>query len=113
MAVKSSKQIKTKLRVEDEVIVISGKSKNQRGKILVIDKTGGRVIVQGVNQKKRFVRPSQENPKGGVVEVEAPLQLSNVAYYDAKSKKGSRIKITVDKNGKKVRALTSSGKELG
>ncbi|MES0490743.1 MAG: 50S ribosomal protein L24 [Leptospirales bacterium] len=113
MAIKSKKPIKTKLRVEDEVIVISGKSKNQRGKILVIDKTGGRVIVQGVNQKKRFVRPSQENPKGGVVEIEAPLQLSNVAYYDAKSKKGSRIKIAIDKNGKKTRVVTSSGKELG
>lgn len=113
MAGKNTKENKTKLRVNDEVVVINGKNRSQRGKLLAIDKKSGRVIVQGVNQKKRFVRPSQENPKGGVVEIEAPLHISNIMYYDAKTKKGSRIKFTVDKNGKKIRVLASSGKEIG
>ncbi len=104
---------KTRLRVEDEVIVIAGKNKNQRGRIIAIDANRGRVIVQGVNMRKRFARPTQENPKGGVVEMEAPLSLSNVMYYDAKTKKPSRIRFGVDKNGKKVRILVKSGKELG
>jgi len=103
---------KTKLKVNDEVVVLSGKQRTQKGTLLAIDKKSQRVIVQGVNLKKRFARPTQENPKGGIIEIEAPIHISNIAYYDAKSKKGSRIKSGTDKNGKKIRVLVSSGKEL-
>lgn len=113
MGNKTKQQGKTRLRIEDEVVVISGKSKNQRGRILAIDVNRGRVIVQGVNLRKRFARPTQENPKGGVVELEAPLSLSNVMYYDSKTKKPTRIRYGVDKNGKKIRILAKSGKEIG
>ena len=105
--------IKTRLRVDDEVVVIGGKNRSQRGRIIAIDRKNGRVLVQGVNMRKRFQRPTQENPKGGVVEMEAPMHISNVQYYDSKSKKPSRIKVGADKNGKKVRILVKSGKELG
>jgi len=105
--------VKTKLRIDDEVVVIAGKNRSQRGRIIAVDRKRGRVIVQGVNMRKRFQRPTQENPKGGVVEMEAPMHITNVQYYDSKSKKPSRIKAGVDKNGKKVRVLVKSGKELG
>ena len=110
METKTSK-IKTRLKVNDEVVVISGKMRKQRGKILAIDKVNGRVVVQGVNMKKRYTRPTQENPKGGQVEIEHPMHISNVAYFDAKAKKATRIKMKLD-NGKKVRVAATSGKEL-
>ena len=113
MAKAANTPIKTKLRVDDEVVVIAGKNKNQRGRIILVDRKKGRVIVQGVNKRKRFQRPTQENPKGGVIEVEAPLHISNVQYYDSKTKKPSRIKAGADKNGKKVRVSVKSDKELG
>lgn len=105
--------IKTRLRVDDEVVVISGKSRNQRGRIITIDRKRGRVVVQGVNMRKHFQRPTQENTKGGVVEMESPIHISNVQYYDSKTKGPSRIKVETDKNGKKVRVSVKSGKELG
>jgi len=106
-------KMKTKLRVDDEVVVISGAAKAQKGKILAIDHDKNRVFVQGVNLKKRKMRPTQENPKGGILEVESAIHLSNVALFDAKSKGPSRIKMATDKNGKKVRVLAKSQKELG
>lgn len=110
-----SKEIsKTKLKIEDEVIVISGKSKGSKGKILAYNKKNGKIIVQGVNMKRRFQRPTQENPKGALIKVEAPLHISSVQFFDSKSKKPSRIKYTQDKNGNKnkVRVAVKSGKEI-
>ncbi len=105
-------KIKTRLKTGDEVVVIAGKAKGQRGEILAIDREKGRVWIKGVNMRKRFERPTQENPKGGVVEREASVHISNVMIFDAKTKKGSRIKMGWDKNGKKIRVLVKSGKEL-
>lgn len=110
-----SKEItKTKLKIDDEVIVISGKSKGSKGKILAYNKKNGKIIVQGVNMKRRFQRPTQENPRGGLIKVEAPLHISSVQFFDSKSKKPSRIKYTQDKNGNKnkVRVAVKSGKEI-
>lgn len=102
---------RTALKAEDEVIVIAGKEKGKRGKILYIDRLRDRVYVQGVNKLKRYVRPSQENPQGGQVEIEAPMHISNVMYYDAKAKKGVRIGYEM-KGGKKVRVTRPGGKEI-
>lgn len=96
------KRRRTKLKVNDEVIVISGKHKGKRGKIIYIDRLGERVIVQGVNLRKKYIRPSQENPQGGIVEVEAPIHISNVMYYDSKLKKGVRLGYKIE-DGKKIR----------
>ncbi|HMU84611.1 MAG TPA: 50S ribosomal protein L24, partial [Leptospiraceae bacterium] len=70
-------EFSTKLRKDDEVIVIAGKQKGKRGKIMSLDKAKARIIVQGVNRVKRFQRPSQENPKGGTVELEQSMPISN------------------------------------
>jgi large subunit ribosomal protein L24 len=102
---------RTALKVDDEVIVIAGKEKGKRGKILYIDRLRDRVYVQGVNKIKRFVRPTQENPQGGQVELEAPIHISNVMYYDAKLKKGVRIGYEF-KDGKKVRVTRPGGREI-
>ena len=100
----------TKLRLEDEVVVIAGKEKGKRGSILFIDKAGDRVVVQGVNRVTRFQRPTQENPQGGQIEVEMPIHISNVQYYDSKAKQG--VRIGVKKDGKnKIRLTRKAGEE--
>ncbi len=102
---------KTKLRKDDEVIVIAGKDKGRRGKILAIDKKRDRVFVEGINKRKRFVRPTQENPQGGQIELEFPIHISNVMYYDSKLKKGVRIGYSGDKKSK-IRVTRPGGKEI-
>lgn len=104
------KRRKTKLKVNDEVVVISGKHKGKRGKILFIDRLGERVVVQGINLRKKFIRPSQENPQGGVIEVESPIHISNVMYYDSKLKKGVRLGFKYE-DGKKIRVIRTNKQE--
>jgi len=113
MAAKQTENVfKTKLKLEDEVIVIAGSQKGKRGKVMFIDKARGRVFVQGVNKIKRFQRPSQENPQGGAIELESGIPISNVMFYDDKAKKGVRLGKKVNSKGEKVRVSRPSGKEV-
>lgn len=107
------KQIyKTKLKKGDMAIVISGKNRGKKGKILNVDLKKGRVVLEGVNQRKKFIRPNQDAPKGGVVNVEAPINLSNVLYYDEKTKRGARIGFEFDpKDPEKKYRVVRSGKQ--
>lgn len=102
---------KTALKADDEVIVISGRERGKRGKIMEIDRLRGRVIVKGLNKRKRFVRPTQENPQGGVVELESAIHISNVMFYDTKSKKGVRIGFEM-KGDKKIRISRPGGNPI-
>jgi len=104
-------KIKTRLKVKDEVIVIAGKHKKSRGEILRIDREKKQVVIKGVNLRKRSARPTQENPKGGVIEIEMPIALSNVQYYDSKEKKPSRVAFGLDKGEKKTRYSVASGRK--
>jgi large subunit ribosomal protein L24 len=104
-------RIKTRLKVKDEVIVIAGKHKSAKGEILRIDREKQQIVIKGVNLRKRFARPSQENPKGGIVEIEMPIALSNVQYFDAKEKKATRIAYIADKGGKKARFSVASARK--
>lgn len=99
-----------KLRIDDEVIVIAGKEKGKRGSVMYIDNNSDKVVVQGVNRMTRFQRPTQENPQGGKIEVEMPMHISNVMYYDSKSKAGMRLGYVVaDK--KKTRHSRRAGEQ--
>ncbi|HRP68040.1 MAG TPA: 50S ribosomal protein L24 [Turneriella sp.] len=102
---------KTRLKLKDEVVVIAGKNRKQRGEVLFLNLEKQQVVVKGVNLRKRFARPTQENPKGGVIEIEMPIALSNVQYYDSKEKKPTRIAYGIDKNGKKTRLSIASGRK--
>lgn len=84
---------KIKLKKDDEVIVIAGKrsDRGKKGKILAIDRRKDRVFVSGINKRKKFIRPTQENPQGGVVEIEGSIHISNVMLFDSKLKKGVRV----------------------
>ncbi|MDF1611012.1 MAG: 50S ribosomal protein L24 [Stygiobacter sp.] len=107
-----------KIKKNDNVIVISGNYKGKTGKVLKVFKDKDRVIVEGVNIRKRHTKPSQKNPQGGITEKEAPIHVSNVMIVDPKTGKGTRIgkKIILDdKTGKRksVRISKSSGEMLG
>ncbi len=101
----------TLLKKDDEVIVIAGSEKGKRGKIMFIDRLRNRVYVQGVKKIKRYQRPTQENPKGGVIEIESGIHLSNVMFYDSKAKKGVRLGTKIQKK-KKVRVTRPEGREV-
>ncbi|MEQ9367229.1 MAG: 50S ribosomal protein L24 [Leptospirales bacterium] len=111
-SVEIAKHTRIKLKTGDEVIVIAGREKGKRGEIMFIDKPRNRVVVQGVNKIKRFQRPTQENPQGGVIEIEQGLHLSNVMYYDAKAKQGRRLGYKVGLDGAKFRAVRMPKGEL-
>ncbi len=98
-----------KLKTGDEVIVIAGKSKGERGKItkLVGD---NRVLVEGVNLIKKHVKPNPNTQEqGGIIEREAALDISNVAIYNADSDKADRVGIKINDDGTKARVFKSSG----
>ena len=98
-----------RLKKDDTVKIIAGKDKGLTGKILEIDPVNERVIVQGANIMKKTVKKQNPQDKGGIVEVEAPIHVSNVALVS----KGeiSRVGYKVE-NGKKVRFAKKTGEVL-
>lgn len=101
-----------KLKKGDKVIVISGKDKGKTGDIQKVLPRENKVIVAGINVHKKNQKPTQENPKGGQIDVYSPIDASNVAYYDDKAKKGVKLGYKVDKDGNKVRFNKSTKKEI-
>ena len=96
-----------KIKKEDTVKVISGSYKGQTGRVIKIIKKNSRALVEGINKAKKHMRPSQDNPQGGIVEKELSIHLSNLAliYKGKISKVGYKI---LD-NGKKIRINKSTG----
>jgi len=79
------------VKKNDNVVVVAGNSKGKEGKVLKVFPEKNRVIVEGVNIIKRHTRPSQSNPQGGVVQKEAPINVSNVMLKDPKSGEKTRV----------------------
>ena len=98
-------------KVGDEVVVIAGSNKGKTGKIIKTLRSENKVVVEGVNIVKKHVRETA-NSTGGILEVEAPINASNVMIVDPKTKKRTRIGHTTDKNGKKIRITKKSNAEL-
>lgn len=97
-----------KIKKGDKVQVITGSDKGTVAEVLKVLPSRDMVIVEGVNMKKKHMKPTQENPDGGIAEGEAPIHVSNVMAYDAKAKKPSRISFKEEKD-KKVRVYTKTG----
>ena len=93
-----------------DVRIISGNNKGQNGKVLEVFPKKEKVIVEGINFRKRAVRPTQENPSGGFVERESPIHISNVMALH----NGEPVRVGYKKlnNGKKVRISNKSKEEL-
>jgi len=100
---------KLHVKKDDTVIVISGKDKGKKGRVIAAYPRENRVLVEGVNIVKKHARPSQANPQGGIIEQEAPIHASNVMHVDPKSGKVTRIGYKTLDNGKKVRVAKRSG----
>ena len=96
----------------DKVVVIAGKDKGKEGVVQAVYPKLNKVVVEGVNTHKRHKKPTQQNPEGTVVEMYVPIDASNVAIVDPKTKKASRVGYGVDKDGKKVRVSKKSGSKL-
>ena len=95
-------QKKFKIRKGDKVIITAGKSKGTVGEVLKVLPTENIAMVRGANIVKKHTKPSQ-NSTGGIIEKEAMLHISNIAYYDEKKQKASRIGFKILEDGRKVR----------
>ena len=97
-----------RVRKGDTVVVIAGKEKGKRGKVLRVLHKTNRVVIERVMMVKRHTKPSQKNPQGGIVDKEGSIHVSNVQLFDDKTNRGTRTKISTD-GGQKVRVGVKSG----
>lgn len=99
------------LKTGDKVVVITGKDKGKQGKIIKTLRAENKVIVEGLNMIKKHVKPNGQNA-GSIVEMEAPINASNVMIIDPKTNKGTRVGHSTDKKGKKIRIARKSNENL-
>lgn len=105
-------QKKLHIKKGDNVVVITGNSRGQKGKVLEVIRKTDRAIVEGVNMVKKHTKPNAANPQGGIIEQEAPVHISNLMLVDPKSGEATRIGRRQDADGKLVRYSKKSGEEI-
>lgn len=103
---------KVHVRSGDRVRVIAGNFKGVTGQVLRVIPSENRVVVEGVNVRKRHQRPSQQNPEGGIVSFEAPIDASNVMLIDPTTDEPTRTRVRIDKDGTKERISVRSGNPI-
>jgi large subunit ribosomal protein L24 len=101
-----------KLKKGDKVIVIAGKARGETGTISRAIPKENRVLVEGINMVKRHRKPSMTNRTGQIIDKPMTMHASNVMIVDAKTGKGSRIKISRDSDGKRTRVAVKSGETI-
>ena len=105
-------QKKIHIRKGDTVIVITGESKGQKGRVLEVDREKNRAIVEGINMVSKHTKPNAKNPQGGIEKKEAPIHISNLNVVDPKSGKATRIGRKLNAEGSLVRYSKKSGEEI-
>ncbi|GET32041.1 50S ribosomal protein L24 [Prolixibacter bellariivorans] len=105
-------QKKLHIKKGDSVVVISGNSKGQQGKVLEVIREKDRAIVEGVNLVSKHTKPNAENPQGGILKQEAPVHISNLMLVDPANGKRTRIGRRLNDKGKLVRYSKKSGEEI-
>jgi large subunit ribosomal protein L24 len=102
-----------KIRKNDTVVVLSGKDRGKKGRVIEVLPKKGRVRVEGVNKVKRHTKPNpQKNVQGGIVERENPVHVSNLALVDPKSDRPTRVGIKVLADGSRARYAKRSGMQI-
>jgi large subunit ribosomal protein L24 len=102
-----------RIKKNDTVVVISGKDRGKKGRVIEVLPKAGRVRVEGVHRVKRHTKPNpQKNVQGGIVERESPIHVSNVALIDPKSDKATRVGVKMLANGSRVRFAKRSGMQI-
>ena len=104
--------VKLHIKKGDIVYVNAGDNKGQQGKVLKVEVSKQRAIVEGVNLVKKATKPNAKNPQGGIVEQEAPIHISNLQVLDPQSGKPSRVGRRANAEGKLVRFAKKSGEEI-
>jgi large subunit ribosomal protein L24 len=103
---------KLHIKKGDTVMVIAGDSKGQQGRVLVVDNEKGKILVEGVNMVKKNTRPTNKTPKGGIIEKEAPIHISNLKVIDSTGKP-TRVGRRIDeKTNKTVRYSKKTGEVI-
>ena len=103
--------VRSVVKKDDSVVVTAGADRGKRGKVLFVDRSRGRIVVEGINKKKKFVRPSQQNPKGGAISLEFPINISNVLLFCEKCKKGVRLGVSSTSDARQ-RVCRKCGKSI-
>ncbi len=101
-----------RIRKGDTVIVIAGDDKGKTGRVLAVDLDKNRVVVEKVNFVKRHTKARGRQSQGGILEKEAPINLSNVQLFDPKAGRGTRVGIRVLPDGRRERVSRASGETL-
>lgn len=96
----------------DRVRVIRGNHRDMEGTVLEVLIDAGRIRVEGVNMRKRHMRPTQENPDGGIITFEAPIAVSNVMLVDPGTGEPSRVRVRIEEDGTKERIAVKSGNPI-
>lgn len=99
--------MKYKLKIGDNVVVISGEQKGEKGRLFKIDHKKERAFVEGVNLRSRHKKPAANNPQGGIVKKECSIHISNLSLIDPKSGKPTRVSIE-KRDGNRVRVSKKS-----
>jgi large subunit ribosomal protein L24 len=103
---------KLHIKKGDTVVILSGESKGQKGKVLDVFAEKQRAIVEGANMVSKHSKPNADNPQGGIVKQEAPIHISNLMVVDPSSGKPSKIGRRLNDKGKLVRYSKKSGEEI-
>lgn len=104
-----------KIKKGDKVIVIAGNDKGLEGEVLRVDRKHNRVVVDGANMVKKHQKPQNvggRQQKGGIIEFEAPIAVSNVMLIDPSSGKPTRVGIRRGENGERIRVAKKSGNDI-
>jgi len=109
---KNTRAVKMRIRKGDRVQVIRGNFAGLEGTVLRAIPKENRVVVEGVNLRKRHTRPSDENPEGGIITFEAPIHASNVMLIDPSTGEPSRVRMRVEEDGTKERVAVKSGQPV-
>lgn len=103
---------KTRIRKGDTVVVIAGRERGKTGKVLSLDLGADKVIVEKLNIIKRHTKPTQKAKQGGILEREAPLQISNVMFFCPVTQKPTRVGVRTLEDGRRVRFSKKSNETL-
>jgi len=96
----------------DDVVIVAGKDKGTRGRVLRVIPGADRVLVEGVNVRTKHVKPSQATPEGGRIKKEVPVHISNVMLADPQTGDPTRVRIQTLESGRRVRVAVKSGEQI-
>lgn len=97
------------IRTGDTVVILTGDDKGHRGKVMSVDRKRGKLIVEGANRVYKHMRPSRQNPQGGRLSKEMPVDVSNVALVDPSTGEPTRVGVRYRPDGSKERYAKKSG----